>query len=226
MSRSRREAALAGGLYLLTVVTSVAALALKHPLVADPTLLARDGGPARLMTAVVLELLLAVSCVGTAVALYPTVHRARPLSALGLVCSRTVEAGIIVVGVLCMASLATLVSTGVSTQDSRVLVALHDWAFLIGPGVMPVVNALLLAPALLRAGLVPRVIPILGVVGAPLLLASDLGTLFGVLGQVSTVAGLAALPIAAWEISLGAWLLAKGFLPIRTEAAHHDLIVR
>ena len=54
---------------------------------------------------------------------------------------------------------------------------MHDWAFLARAGHVPAVNALLLAPLLLRAGLVPRIIPILGLIGAPLLLAAAVGIL-------------------------------------------------
>jgi hypothetical protein len=53
----------------------------------------------------------------------------------------------------------------------------------------------------------------MGLVGAPLLLASAMATVFGAVDQVSTLAGLAALPVAAWEISLGVWLLGRGLRP-------------
>lgn len=59
-------------------------------------------------------------------------------------------------------------------------------------------------------GLVPRVIPVIGLVGAPLLAASATATLFGVLDQVSPLSGFAALPIAVWEFSIGVWLMVRG----------------
>ena len=95
------------------------------------------------------------------------------------------------------------------------LVGLHDAAFLVGPGTAPALNALLLAPLLLRGGLVPRAIPMIGLVGAPLLLVSALGAVAGWIDQVSVLAGLLALPIAAWELSLGLWLLVNGFSSAR-----------
>ncbi len=75
---------------------------------------------------------------------------------------------------------------------------------------IPAVNVLLLGSALYRARLVPRVLPLLGLIGAPLLVASAMATMFGVFGQVSALAGLAALPIAVWEIGLGLWLTIRG----------------
>ena len=48
---------------------------------------------------------------------------------------------------------------------------------------------------------------------APLLVASDIAVLFGVIGMSSLPAAIAALPVALWEFSLGVWLVVKGFNP-------------
>ena len=50
------------------------------------------------------------------------------------------------------------------------LVAVRDVTFLVGPGVMPGLNALLLGYVLYRSRLVPRAIPAMGLIGAPLFL--------------------------------------------------------
>ena len=89
--------------------------------------------------------------------------------------------------------------------------AVRDWTFLLGPSLMPAFNALLLGTILYRSGLVPRLIPALGLVGAPLLITSTVGTMFGINDQLSVWTGLATLPIFAWELSLGLWLTFKGF---------------
>lgn len=203
MSHTRRLAFIAGALYLLTVVTSIPALALKDPVLADPATAA--AGATALHWAAGLEMVLALACIGTAVALFPVVRRVDEATALGFVGSRTLEAAIIVMGVLAMLSVT------VAGPAAQALVGMHDWAFLLGPGTLPAVNALLLAPLLLRAGLVPRIIPILGLIGAPLLLGAAVGILFGVIDQVSAAGFLAAVLIAGWEIALGFWLLLKGF---------------
>ena len=203
MSHTRRLAFVAGALYLLTVVTSIPALALKDPVLADPATAA--AGATALHWAAGLEMVLALACIGTAVALFPVVRRVDEATALGFVGSRTLEAAIIVMGVLAMLSVT------VAGPAAQALVGMHDWAFLLGPGTLPAVNALLLAPLLLRAGLVPRIIPIIGLIGAPLLLGAAVGILFGVIDQVSAAGFLSAVLIAAWEIALGFWLLLKGF---------------
>lgn len=209
MSSDRRLALVAGILYLVTFATSIPALALKAPFLAG---IADD---AFVPLAATLEVALAIACVGTAVALFPIVRRSNEALALGFVASRTVEAGLVLLGV---AALLALRSTGGVTDGAAggSLVVLHDQAFLLGPGLLPAANALLLGTALFRARLVPRVIPLVGLIGAPLLLASALATLFGVLDQVSPIAGLLALPIAVWEFSIGVWLTMRG---VRSPAA-------
>jgi hypothetical protein len=64
-----------------------------------------------------------------------------------------------------------------------------------------------------QSRLVPRILPILGFIGAPLLVAGVAGTLFGLWGPVSLLSGLGALFLALWEFSLGVWLIVKGFRP-------------
>jgi hypothetical protein len=66
-------------------------------------------------------------------------------------------------------------------------------------------------PRHVPVALVPRLIPTIGLIGAPLILASATGTLFGAWDQVSVLGGIGALPIAVWEFSLGVYLTAKGF---------------
>lgn len=190
----------AGVLYLITFATSIPALALKRPYLTGEAMASADA----LRWAAALELLLALACIGTAVALHPVLSRHDPALTLGFVASRTLEAGIIAVGVIAM--LAVLSVGGAQSPGGPALVALHDWAFLIGPGTLPAVNALLLAPVLLRANLLPRGIPWLGLIGAPALLAAVLGELLGWFDQVSIWGGVASLPIALWELSLGLWL--------------------
>ena len=61
----------------------------------------------------------------------------------------------------------------------------------------------------------------MGLIAGPLLIAAVSATMSG---QHSALAGLAVLPVipvAAWELSLGVWLVVKGFRPspITTEMA-------
>ena len=118
-------------------------------------------------------------------------------------------------GVVSLLAVVTLHQdvAGADPAISQSLVAVRDWTFLFGPGFMACVNAVLLGTLLYRSGLVPRVIPMMGLIGAPLLFAANSATLFGHNEQTSAISMLATLPIAAWELSVGTWMLVKGFKP-------------
>ena len=136
--------------------------------------------------------------------------------ALGFVGVRVLEAGTIFAGVACLLTVVSLRQSGAGADalaTSQALVALYGKTFLVGQSFLPAVNALLLGSLLYQSRLVPRVLPLVGFIGAPLLVASDVGVLFGLIGATSPPAGLAALPIALWEFSLGIWLVVKGFQP-------------
>ncbi len=105
------------------------------------------------------------------------------------------------------------------------LVAFHDWSFVLSQSLMSSVNAVLLGSLMYRSGLVPRIIPLLGLIGAPLLFASVTATIFGAYDQTSTVALIAALPVAVWELSLGSWLIVKGFRPSPITAAPRAAVI-
>jgi hypothetical protein len=221
MSSLRKTALAAGALYLITFVTSIPARVLFGPVRNDPNYILGSGAAdTQVLFAGLLDVLLAFSCIGTAVALYPVVKRQNQGIALGFVGSRTLEAAIIMIGAVALLSVVTMRQAGAGAEalgTSHALVAMYNWTFLFGPGFMAVVNAFLLGSLMYRSGLVPRIIPLVGLIGAPLLFASDLAVLFGLWTQMSLPAGIATVPIALWEVSLGVYLVAKGFRP----SLHH-----
>jgi hypothetical protein len=212
-----RKLALAGGvLYLVTFAASIPTLALKTPLVHHANWILGHGSDKGVILACLMDFVCGVAGIGTAVVLYPIVRRFSPTSAIGFITTRSLEAAILVVGAISLLSVVTLRNSFVSGDTasllttSRSLIAQHDWSFLFGPGLMPAFNAMFLAAAMYRFRLVPRAIPLMGLVGAPLLVASTMVTMFGGYSQTSSTAMLAALPIAAWEFSLGVYLTVKG----------------
>ena len=84
---------------------------------------------------------------------------------------------------------------------------------LLGQTLMPCLSAVLLGTLMYRSGLVPRALPLTGLIGAPLLLASSVAVFFGVIEPISPWTAIATLPVALWEFSLGLWLTFKGFQP-------------
>lgn len=214
MDPLRKTALIAGALYLATFV-SIPTLALYGP-VHDSNYITGPGPDTGVIWGGILEIIVACAGIGTAVVLYPVVKRQNQAVALGFVAARVLEAAAIVAGVVSLLSVVTLRRAGAGADEvaiGRALVALYDRAFLLGQSLIPAANALLLGSLLYRSRLVPRILPLLGFIGAPLLLASTSATMFGIIDRVSTLPGIAALPIALWEFSLGVWLLVKGFKP-------------
>jgi len=214
MNPRRNTARVAGALYLLTFV-SIPTLTLYRP-VHDPNYIVGPGPDTGVFFGGILEIIVALACIGTAVALYPVVKRQNEGVALGFVGTRVLEAGTIFAGVACLLSVVTLRQAGAGADalvTGHALVALYDRMFLVGQSFLPAVNALLLGSLLYQSRLVPRVLPLIGFVGAALLVAADIAVLFGLVARTAPPVALAAIPIALWEFSLGVWLVVKGFKP-------------
>jgi Domain of unknown function (DUF4386) len=229
MSPARKTALVAGVFYLITFV-SIPTLALYGPVKNHRDWILSSGGHTAVLVGGFLEVIVALACVGTAITLYPVVKRQNEATALGFVAARILEAGMIFTGVISLLSLVTLrqhlggtaganaaslVTAGVSH------VAVYNWTFLLGQTLMPGINALLLGSLMYRSRLVPRIIPAIGLIGAPLLIAAVFVTLFGQHSALTGLAVLPVIPVAAWELSLGVWLVVKGFrrCPLTAEIA-------
>src|SRR6266705_6492501 len=222
MTSTRKTALVAGVFYLITFV-SIPTLALYAPVKNHRDWILGSGTHTGVLVGALLELIVALAGIGTAVTLYPVVKRQNDGAALGFVAARLLEAAMIFTGVLSLLSLVTLrhdlggtaganAAALVTTGASHV--AIYNWTMLLGQTLMPCVNALLLGSLMYRSRLVPRVIPVLGLIGGPLLLAAVIATLFGGdIGHVSAFRAIATFPVAAWEFSLGVWLVVKGFKP-------------
>ncbi len=223
MGPNRGNAVAAGVFFLVAFAAAIAGLALYQPALSDPAYVLGAGADTQVLLGGFFELLLAASCIGTAVALHPVVERHGPSVALGYVCGRLLEAAIICVGIVATLSLVSLRQAAAPGSDealttaARTLIALHDWTFLLGPGLVIGVNSMLLAWLMHRSGLVPRWIARLGLAGGALVLASSTAVLFGLYPQASVTAMLAAFPVAAWEMCLAVWLLVRGFTPPSAE---------
>ena len=218
---SLRKTALVGGLfYLVTFASSIPAVFLLNPVLSDPNYIIGAGPDGQVVLGLFLDLVNALACIGSAVALFSVLKRQHEGFALGFVTTRIFEAAVIIVGVLSLLTVVTLRGSGAAGADEatlvtvgQALVATRDWTFLIGPSVMASLNAVLLGTLMYRSRLVPRVIPALGLIGAPLLLSWAIGTFFGISegGTVWHLIGVA--PIFVWELSLGVYLVVKGFRP-------------
>lgn len=229
MTASRKVALWGGVLYLITFVASIPQLATYKNLIDDPSgYISGSGSDTAVQIGSWLEIVTALAGVGTAVALYRVTRRVSRTAAIGFVTTRVVEAGMIFAGAMSMLAVVTLHgdfagATGAEATSvgvtSEALVAMRQWTFLLGPGILPALNAFFLATIMYKSGLVPRLIPTIGLIGAPLLLISSTVTMLGGWDQVSGPATLLALPIATWEFSLGVYMTFWGFRRTRVTDA-------
>ena len=215
MDSLRKTALVAGMLYLLTFV-SIPTLALYGP-VQRSELHRRPRPGHAVFVGGVLEMIVALAGIGTAVALYPVVKRQNEGVALGFVGSRVLEAATIFAGVV-----VPPVDRDLAAGRSRSRCVGHrpgagrPIRLVVPPRTKPhagrerpvaglpavpvAPGAASPSPARIRRSAPARSLPT-----SPCCSASS--------GQVSALSALAALPIALWEFSLGVYLVVRGFKP-------------
>jgi hypothetical protein len=230
----RRTARIAGVLYLLTFV-SIPTLVLYNPIRDHADFILGAGSDTGVLWGALSEVVVGLTGIGTAVVLFPVLKRQSETAALGFVTARVVETCLIFLSVSSLLTIITLrhdvagtagADKASLTTTGHTLLAAYDRTFLLSQSLMPVFCDLLIGYVLYRSRLVPRILPLVAFVGAPLLLASDLAIFFGVIDRVAPVAGIAVIPVALFELSLGIWLVAKGFNPSSPVLAQPNADVR
>jgi hypothetical protein len=147
--------------------------------------------------------------------LYPVVKKQNEGAAMGFVGARVLEASTIFAGVVSLLTVVSLRQAGAGPDAAvtgKALVTQFNW-FHLGQNLMPAINDLLLGYLLYKSRLVPRALPLMGIIGAPLLIANTIATMFGITGPAFVLTGIGVIPIALFELLLGIWLTAKGFDP-------------
>jgi len=210
-------------LFLITFITSIPPFVYHYvPVVDDPRYIVGGGADNRVLTGAFLELILIIANIGTAVVLFPILKRQNEILALGYVTARVIECVFIAVGILSLLTVVTLRQEATAGADAgslvavgESLVALHDWTFRLGPGFfVGVGNGLILGYLMYTSRLVPRGMALLGLIGGPLIIASGVGVLFGVIEAGSVWQLIATIPEFLWELFvLGIWLIVRGFNP-------------
>ncbi len=212
MSSARKYSLAAGVLYILTFV-SIPTLALYSSVHMQNYILG-PGPDTSVIIGGILEIIVALAGIGTAVALYPVLKKQNEGVALGLVASRILEAGTIFAGVMFLLTVVSMRQNSAGAAavvTSRTLVTMYDRMFLIGQSFMPAVNDILLGYLLYQSRLVPKGLSLIGLIGGPVLIVGDICVLSGLIGQHDASTGLFAVPVALFEFSLGIYLIVKGF---------------
>ncbi len=218
MTSDRRTALVVGVLFILTFITSIAAVFAYGTVLTDPNYVSGPGADQGVFLGAFLELFLIITNIGCAVFLFPILKFQSESLALGYVAARIMECTFILVGIVSVLAVVTLRQDAVAgdagslTNIGTSLVAAKNWTFLLGPGFADGIGTgLLLGWLMYRSGLVHRRMALFGVIGGPLLAASGLAVLLGVIPQGGAVQGIATVPEIIWEAYLGLWLTFKGF---------------
>lgn len=218
----QRTARIMGAWFLGTFLFSIPAFFFYGPILDKVDFVVGSGNDSRIGVGALLEILLAVSGIATAVVIYPIVARVSRSVALGYVAARTVESMLILVGVLSLMTVvalhqdldATAGTEQMLTDVARALVALHQQTRLLGPQFCAGLgNGILLGYLMWRSRLLPRPMVMFGLVGGPLALVAGIAVLLGAWQTTSAVPVALTAPEAIWELSLSLWLLIKGFRP-------------
>jgi hypothetical protein len=216
VSLDQKRARWFGVLYLITFVTSIPALALYEPALRHPVaFVAGSGNVNNIYLGALLELLLIIANIGTAVVIVPIMRRQFEELSIGYVTARLFECTFILVGIVAMLGIATLQQQTAGAAEGTVaytLAAIKDWTFILGPGwVVGWGNGLILGYMMYRTQLVPRAWTWLGLVGGPLIVISGTIVMFRGGHPSGGLQGLATIPEAAWELFLGFYCLIWGF---------------
>jgi hypothetical protein len=210
-----------GAWFLGTFVFSIPAFFFYDPLLGHASYVIGSGKDTQVALGALLEVLLAISGIATAVVIFPIVKRVSESIALGYIASRTVESILILVGVLSLMSVVAMRqdAEGADSRESLVsvshgLLAVHEQTALLGPQFCAGLgNGILLGYLMWRSRLLPRPMVMLGLVGGPLALLAGIGVLLGAWEKDVGLPVLLTAPEAIWELSLSVWLLVKGFRP-------------
>ncbi len=210
---------LTGLMFIVTFTTAIPPVVTFYvPALSDPNFVLGGGFDRNVSWGALLELVLILANVAAGIALYPVLKRRFPVLSLGFLSARLIESAFIAMGIVALMALNTLrMEAGDADPASlmavgNALVAVHDWTFRIGPGiVVGIGNGLILGYMMWRTRLVPRYMSVLGLIGGPALLAAGTAILFGAIDNGSTPQVLATAPEFVWELSLGVWLLVRGF---------------
>src|SRR3954471_2425126 len=221
MSLDQKRARAFGVLYLITFVTSIPALLLYRPVLDDPVgYIAGAGHDKRILFGALLELLLIIANIGTAVVIVPIMRRFNEELAIGYVTARVFECTFILVGIVSVLGIITLRTQDAGAAEGTVaytLAAIKDWTLLLGPGwFVGWGNGLILGYLMYRSELVPRRAAWLGLIGGPLLIVTGTAIMFtgdDPSDTLRSLQGVATIPEFLWELFLGVYCTLKGFRP-------------
>lgn len=206
-----------GGLFLLGFLTYGPGSMLMTSLTGGKEFLA--GAPTHqtlLVFGALLMLLVTAIDIGKAILFFPIVDRYGRRTALAYLSTMIFEVAMMAVGILALLLLVPLAdqaSSGVLDADvaqslGSLAVDANQLAYQIAQMSLGF-GAMFLCALLLRSGLVPRALAILGLAGYALHMAGAISELFGL-----HISLFMLIPGGIFEIAVAIWLIVKGFKPV------------
>ena len=217
----RQAATIVGIMFIFATVSAILGLLFYQPILTGPDYLMNGAGQKnQVILGALMELVLVVTAIGTAIGLFPVLRPYGERIALGHLFFRFLEATVITVGIVAILTLLTLSRDFVAADSpdtsayhvaGTLLLAVYKWTSMLGPLFFLGINTFMYSSLLYKSKLVPRPLAILGLTGATLVFGYAMLVLFGVAVQGAAPLIVLALPIAAYEMILAGWLIVKGF---------------
>lgn len=220
MDADRRTAIVAGTLFIIATVASIASTALTSPILTASDYLTKvNANQNQVVLGAILQFIASVASAGIAISLYPILKRYNEGLALGSVGFRIIEAVFGIVVALGLMSLVTLSQNFVNAGSpagsdyqtlGTLIKAVMNWSGFVFLALAFTLGALLYYYIFYQSRAIPRWLSGWGFVAAALSLSAALWTAFS--GDFfSTTAVVLNLPIGIQEMVLAVWLIVKGF---------------
>ena len=216
MDSARKTATVVGLLFIIATVAPITSAFFTGSIHDTDYLTAVSANQNRVLIGVLLLLIMTASIVSIPIVIYPVLKKRNETLALGYVGARIFEgffSTINIINILFLLSLSREFVTSAAPVDSyfqtsgALLLAGFDWGSILLDFPFTI-GALVLNYVLYKSKLVPRWLSALGLVGAALWLTDAFLQVFSL---SSPSLEILALPIAAQEMILAAWLIIKGF---------------
>ena len=215
MNSNKTTEIIVGVLFIIATVFSIRSALFIGSLDAPDYLVQVAANETQVLIGMLVQLIWALAVVGIPVMLFPILKTQNETLNLGFFSFRILEGVFSIFGIICQLALLTLskeyVQAGVPDASyyqasGTLLLAARDWAFMLGPGLIFALSALILNYVLYHSTLIPRWLSGWGFVGAALLSAAYLLQFFSI-----DIVVFVFLPIASQEMAFAVWLIVKGF---------------
>ena len=216
MNTYRKTAILVGALFIIATVACSISIFLTDPILDAPDYLTKvSANASQIIIAALLMLIDAIAVAAIAIVIFPVLKKHNTTLALGYVGARIIESVFFIFYVIILLSVMTVGRDFITAAPSEAshfqttgnaLMAVFDWTFTLGYGIVFTLSALLLNYALFQSKLVPRWLSLFGIIGAALSLLLNLFTFYSIeLPEILDIV------IAVQEMVLAVWLIIKGF---------------